>query len=221
MVARLFFSFILLFCVMANSSLAKTNDQQGQFWFATFLNRPIQGQWNFFQEIQWRWATENSHLAQFVFRPAVIYRLSDVDQFTFGSGTVLSRPIEKGRSTILNMLWQQYMRLNITKYWTQARFRLEQRYLEEGGNPGHRFRFLWRLDFPFWESATLVTSSETFLNLTRTSWNGGHGFDQHRLLLGRQTKGEGINWAINYIWQYIPRANIDTNVHVLQYMLLF
>ena len=214
---RVFLLLNLLLCM--HPAFADTKED-GRFWLN--LNAtghlPAEG-WSWFAELQPRWRHEGSDFDQLIIRPALSYHLNKQTSFWVGYAHVVSHPDGK-KSFEENRTWQQLLHNfePIGSLSIQSRTRLEQRFIENSDDTGHKIRQMIRFTLPSAMSPKLlwVAYDEYFINLNDTDYGARRGFDQNRAFLG-------LNWAfapdlkfeIGYLNQYVNAKNTDLDNHVL------
>lgn len=220
---RLIFTtlYLTLSLVLLASHVAKADTiEDGRYWLN--INAvgalPIEG-WRWYAELQPRWRNEGDDFDQLLVRPAVYYALTPKTSLWFGYAHVNTHPA--GRASFEeNRLWQQVLHQfdDIGALKIQSRTRLEQRFLENSDDTGHKVRQLIRLTYPspISERLLLVAYDEYFINLNDTDYGARRGFDQNRAFVG-------VNWAfdarhrleVGYLNQYVNGTKIDAENHVL------
>jgi hypothetical protein len=207
----------LLLCVHAVSA---ETEEDGRFWVN--LNAtgqlPAEG-WSWFAELQPRWRHEGSDFDQLIIRPAVSYHLNKQTSLWVGYAHVVSHPDGK-KSFEENRTWQQLLHNfePIGSLSIQSRTRLEQRFIENSDDTGHKIRQMIRFTLPSTMSSKLhwVAYDEYFINFNDTDSGARSGFDQNRVFLGANWAFESdLKLEIGYLNQHVNAKNTDQSNHVL------
>lgn len=209
----------LLLLVFQQEAIADT-EEDGRFWFnMNAVGKLPAEHWNWYAELQPRWRQEGSHLDQVLIRPAVFYTLNDKTSIWLGYLHVTTHPASKPTSEE-NRVWQQLLHNfdPVGSLTIQSRTRLEQRFIEDADDTGHKLRQMIRLTLPSSLSPKLhwVAYDEYFINLNDTDYGARRGFDQNRAFIG-------VNWAfdpsrrleVGYLNQYVKGNQTDVSNHVL------
>lgn len=180
--------------------------------------------WHWYTELQPRWRNEGSEFEQVLIRPAVYYAITPQSSIWLGYAYVDTDPA--GRDSFEeHRIWQQFLHRfdTIGSLNIQSRTRLEQRFLENSHDTGHKLRQLLRLTYPspLSERLLLVAYDEYFVNLNDTDYGAKRGFDQNRAFIG-------VNWAfdtqhkleIGYLNQYVNGRRVDAENHVFSTTLM-
>jgi len=213
--ARMLF-FLLLLSTQANAD----TEEDGRFWLNVNATGalPLEN-WRWYAELQPRWREEGSHFDQLLIRPAVFYALNKQTSLWLGYAHVTTHPNSKP-SFEENRVWQQLLHNfePVGSLSIQSRTRLEQRFIENSHETGHKIRQMIRLTMPSAISPKLhwVAYDEYFINLNDTDYGARRGFDQNRAFLG-------VNWAfqpdvkfeVGYLNQYVNQhGKPDSENHV-------
>jgi hypothetical protein len=198
-------------------------DEDGRAWLTVNAIGPLPAKnWHWYAELQPRFREEASEFDQVLTRPAVFYNTSKQSSIWAGYAHVVTDPIGQP-SFEEHRVWQQLLHnfQPIGAVSIQSRTRLEQRFIENADDTGHRIRQMIRLTMPskLHDQLTWVAYDEYFLNLNETDYGASRGFDQNRAFVG-------INWAFNpsvrlevgYLNQYINNQNTNNMNHVLSTM---
>ena len=175
--------------------------------------------WHWYAELQPRWRNEGDEFEQVLVRPALYYALTPQSSIWLGYAFVDTDPA--GRDSFgEHRVWQQFLHNfdAIGGLKIQSRTRLEQRFLENSEDTGHKLRQLVRLTYPspISERLLMVTYNEYFINLNDTDYGARRGFDQNRAFVG-------VNWTfdarhrleVGYLNQYVNGTKTDAENHVL------
>jgi len=172
-----------------------------------------------YMELQPRWREEGEHLDQVLLRPAVYYQLTEQSSAWAGYAHVVTHPAGKSAFDE-HRVWQQYQYqfAPIHSIVILSRTRLEQRFIENADDTGHKLRQMFRVVAPSGVHSKLswVFYDEYFVNLNHTDYGARKGFDQNRTFFGG-------NWAINphakfefgYLNQLVKTKQADLVNHVL------
>lgn len=211
---------LVIVCSFFSVNVLASPDEDGRAWLNIFAIGSLPtDNWYWYAEIQPRWREELSEFDQLLIRPAVFYTVSKQSSIWAGYAHVVTHPA--GRTNFdEDRIWQQFLHnfQPIHSVSVQSRTRLEQRFIENADDTGHRLRQMLRITMPSQLSAQLtwVAYDEYFLNLNRTDYGARKGFDQNRAFAG-------INWTFNpnlklevgYLNQYINAKNTNAMNHVL------
>lgn len=177
--------FALLSALLAASPAAAEDDFQP--WLAATATIPVAERVVVWLEGQARTSDDASRLNQILLRPALGYRVTPTTTLFAGYAFVPTNP-RGPASSKEHRIWQQAtFRIagdgqGIT---LSGRSRLEQRFREEDGQVGHRYRQLVRLTAPVdGKGVQAVVWSEAFLGLNDTRWGQPGGLDRWRNFLG-------------------------------------
>jgi hypothetical protein len=214
---------ILLACLLS-MRVSASPDEDGRAWLMINAVGSLPAEnWHWYAELQPRWREEASAFDQVIIRPAVYYALTKQSSVWAGYAHVVTDPV--GQSSFdEHRIWQQFLHnfQPIGSVSIQSRTRLEQRFIENADDTGHKIRQMIRLTMPSTlnPQLTWVAYDEYFLNLNETDYGARKGFDQNRAFVG-------INWAFNpsvrlemgYLNQYINGKNINNMNHVISTMI--
>lgn len=211
-------TFILLATLHCLPALADT-EEDGRIW----LNLNVQAKLpvdnlNAYLEFQPRWRDEGDEFDQRLIRPALFYKITPQASVWLGYANVLTHRLTTG-TTDEDRLWQQFQyNHQLTDGITlQSRTRLEQRWLSNGDDVGHRLRQLVRLVRPFERlpDLSLVGWNEVFVNFNDTDWGAQAGFDQNRAFIGlAYAFTPWLRVEAGYLNQYVDTPTIDRLNHV-------
>ncbi len=215
---------ITAICGLFSMSVSASPDEDGRAWFTVNAIGSLPAKnWHWYAEIQPRFREEASEFDQVIIRPAVFYNTSKQSSIWAGYAHVVTDPA--GRSSFdEHRVWQQFLHnfQPIGSVSIQSRTRLEQRFIENSDDTGHKIRQMIRLTMPskLHDQLTWVAYDEYFLNLNETDYGARRGFDQNRAFVG-------VNWAFNasarlelgYLNQYINAKNTNSMNHVVSTMI--
>jgi hypothetical protein len=185
---------------------------------------PTEG-WRWYAELQPRLREEGAHLDQVLMRPAVYYQLTEQSSIWAGYAHVVTHPAGKSAFDE-HRLWQQYLYqfAHINNIAIQSRTRLEQRFIENADDTGHKLRQMLRFvaSSGVHPKLSWVFYDEYFINLNNTDYGAQKGFDQNRAFLGG-------NWTLNpeakielgYLNQYVKTKQANFMNHVFSTTLIF
>ena len=206
-----------------STCVSASPDEDGRAWMTVNAIGPLPVKhWHWYAELQPRWREELSEFDQLIIRPAVFYNLNKQTSIWAGYAHVVTDPAGNA-SFEEHRVWQQLLHnfQPIGAVSIQSRTRLEQRFIENADETGHRVRQMLRLTMPSKLSAQLtwVAYDEYFLNLNQTDYGARRGFDQNRAFVG-------VNWAFNpsvrlevgYLNQYINSQRTNNMNHVISTM---
>jgi len=214
---------IMVIAGLISMPVSASPDEDGRVWFTVNAIGPLPAQdWYWYAEIQPRWREEASEFDQIIIRPAVYYAVSKQSSIWAGYAHVVTDP--SGRSSFdEHRIWQQFLHnfQPIGSVSIQSRTRLEQRFIENSDDTGHKVRQMLRLTMPskLNPQLTWVAYDEYFHNLNQTDYGARRGFDQNRAFVG-------VNWAfkpslrleVGYLNQYINNKDTNNMNHVFSTM---
>jgi hypothetical protein len=225
MIKKFIYTFLGVAPILACTVNAESIED-GRFWFNVNATGPTALEnLRWYAELQPRWRYEGEQLDQVLLRPALSYALNKQASLWLGYAFVVTHPDGKP-SFDEHRYWQQFL-YNFTPIHSlniQSRTRLEQRYIEDSSETGHKLRQMFRFTLPSHFSPKLqwVFYDEYFVNLNDTDYGAVRGFDQNRAFVG-------VNWEANaqaklevgYLNQFVNRSNnIDLENHVLSTSLI-
>lgn len=152
---------------------------------------------------------------QSIARPALGYAITPNATLWLGYAWINESPVSGQPSFNENRIWEQLTWAHRFRNSTiSTRTRLEQRFVETGGDTGSRFRHLGKIDRPFrCESRlSLVAWDEAFFDLNSTDWGQQASFSQNRAFvgLGWQFRGNGKpKIEFGYLNQFLRRRSAD------------
>ena len=183
-----------------------------------YLNPELSKRWLWWMEGQVRYrecCNSEFALNQSLIRPGLGYALTDQSTVWVGYARV-GNFLPDHTDIQENRIWEQYMWSGKTPLGAfTSRSRLEQRFQENGGDAGGRFRqffrFSWPIPFP--PAIDFVVWDEAFVNLYQTDWGpklqSHQGLDQNRGFVGFGYRiSPEIRTEIGYINQYIQTHTI-------------
>lgn len=219
----LFISTVLMFL---NTHACAESVEDGRVWLNLQANGSTSiDKLRWYMELQPRWREEGEHLDQVLLRPAVYYQLTEQSSAWAGYAHVVTHPASKS-AVDEHRVWQQYLYqfAPIQNIAIQSRTRLEQRFIENADDTGHKLRQMFRAVAPSGVHPKLswVFYDEYFINLNHTDYGARKGFDQNRAFLGG-------NWVlypdakleIGYLNQYVKTKQADLVNHVFSTTLNF
>jgi hypothetical protein len=194
--------------------------EDDRLWLNVNVNGPTADpRWRWYAELQPRWRDEAGTLDQTIARTALYYSLTKQSSLWFGYAHVITEPANRPDFDE-NRLWQQYLYnfSPVDGMAVQSRSLLEQRWIENSHETGHKFRQMLRFTVAsgLHPSLAWVAFDEYFVNLNNTDYGARKGFDQNRLFLG-------ANWAfddktkmeLGYLNQRVNTTQADSVFHVL------
>ncbi len=185
----------------------------GQF---IFIDLDEEGDWFVRGEAQERFTNDADRLGQLLLRSFVGYRISDSVTIGGGYAYILTDPIgpvEVNEHRIYQeatvVLYSDQSGLRVT-----SRNRFEQRFFEEDGETGLRYRNQIQLTAPISDSNNLVLYTEPFIGVNETRFNRG-GIALWRNFAGVSVPlADGISVTPGYLNQYVFRDGEDRMDHI-------
>lgn len=167
-------------------------------------------------EAQARFSEDTGGLAQSILRPALGWQAAPKATLWAGYGRITNhRP---GRDQGEDRLWQQAI-WNVGPALggqVTSRSRLEQRWVDGGGDTGWRVRQFLKYERPVGNGGdtSMVLWNETFVGLNDADWGARAGFDQMRNFAGVGLSiAPKVRAEIGYINQYINRPGSNDRVN--------
>ncbi|WP_448503073.1 DUF2490 domain-containing protein [Sphingomonas sp.] len=202
-------------------------DEDTQGWAAVVAQGTVKGDLFVWLEGQWRLTDDVSRTGQVILRPAAGIRFAPDSTMLAGYAYIHSDPAEAA-SFGEHRLWQQVqlplLRDARGRPLLISRTRLEQRFLEGGGDTGWRLRQFVRLQLPVARDGTiqLIGITEGFFNLVDADWGARKGNDQWRNFIGVGLPvGERFRIEPGYLNQRVFRRGEDRTNHVLNATLFY
>jgi len=167
-------------------------------------------------EAQTRFTDDASRLGQLLLRPAIGYKLDGTTTVFLGYAYVRTDPAGPALSKEHRVFQQVSFRLagdgkGVT---LTGRSRLEQRFREDKGGTGVRFRQQLRLTAPLEGQTRAVAWTEPFIGLNSTAWGQTSGVNVWRNFVGVSLPvGTGLSLEPGYLNQYVVRNGRDRMDH--------
>ena len=205
--------------MLAPINLAAADDFQ--LWTAVSAKGPVNEDGRF---LVWfdghaRFRDDAGDLGVSILRPGLGWRLNRDLSVWAGYARVISR--QENRADVEeNRLWQQAT-YNVGEALggsVTGRSRLEQRFIDGGGDTGWRVRQSFRYSRPLIGTPlSAVVSNETFIALNDTDWGAASGYDQSRNFVGVNYKAtDHLALESGYMLNHIRRENAaDAFNHVV------
>lgn len=199
----------LILSVVATSAAAQTT-HDGRGWVNLTAMGSVKDRLIYFAEVQTRTRDGADEYDQLLLRPAIGWKVSDTLSLYQGYARVISNPV-RGRDTFEDRSFQQasWAPGKVGPLSVSLRFRLEQRWRQDGEDTGWRGRAMARFALPLQEDgkgAKLLGWAEPFVALNTTDWGARRGFDQLRSFAGLELPAGGKSTAeIGYLNQLVDR----------------
>lgn len=176
-------------------------------WFQITATGPIVGDWRFFMEAQPRIGTDpedgGTNLRALIIRPAVGYQLTDA--LSLWLGYAYQPSFDPSRDE--HRVFQQMLHTtHVGPFKMVNRSRLEERMIEDAGQPAIRIRHQVWFGYPLprWPAWSLVAAVEPFVNLNTVRNGPVGGFDQNRVYLGVSRQiGKHLRVEVDYLNQFV------------------
>ena len=194
---------------------AKALESEFQAWSAAF----VQSQVGRSPVLLWldTHARRGSGSTVLIVRPAVGYRFLPTLSTHLGYGWIPNF-VDGAETSHEHRIWQQFV-------WAPAlhmqlllnlRGRLEQRFSDQDGDIGLRFRVFGRANWRFGRSPyVLALWDELFLPANDTDWGQQAGFDQNRIFAGVGLLGfVGMRIEVGYL-NVVLNRNVNRMLHAL------
>lgn len=184
-------------------------------WFQLTATGPIVGDWRFFIEAQPRIgadADSGPKLRALIIRPAVGYQITEA--WSLWLGYAYQPSFNPFRYE--NRAFQQSLHTtHVGPFKMVNRSRLEERMIEDAGQPAMRIRHQLWLGYPLprWPAWSLVAAVEPFINLNTVTNGPIAGFDQNRLYLGVSRQiGKHLRVEVDYLNVFVLGHDGDPNI---------
>jgi hypothetical protein len=211
----------------ASPAVAQSVDDAG-LWTAWFGQGDLPDtigcpgdKWKWWFDGQLRFLDDANGFNQSLVRPGIGRSITERSALWLGYGWIRTSPLA-GPDFDEHRVWQQWTwSRDIGEWKLSLRSRLEQRFVETGGDTGLRFRQLVRAErpLPAFANLSLVGWDEIFYHLNDTDWGAESGFDQNRAFAGIGfSTGPRTRWRteIGYLSQVIEVAGgADRVNHIL------
>jgi hypothetical protein len=211
---------------MLAASPAMADESDFSAWLNVTGSGPVHGRILAWAEVQGRFQDDASRLRQSIIRPGIGYRLTPKLDVYVGYGRITNHNPGPAEDIGEDRLWQQlsWAGTEVAGGTLSTRSRLEQRWVEGGGDTGWRFRQLFKWNRPFRKGGdtSFILNSETFFALNDADWGARSGFDQSRNFAGVGfSVSKTARLELGYMNQFINRAGPDDRMnHVAQTNLL-
>ncbi len=182
--------FLLSLLMISSGTAHAATTQSFTSWTGVFAQGWITEKWGWFAESQSRIA-EDTALARtnrLLLRAAARYRASEHLQLFAGYGwTPNLAPFGNENRFWQQALYSEDFGIGVLQGTWLARFRQEQRFIQNNPLMAHRSRLLLRATFRAWENETIRIAfwDEYFMTLNRAPQGG---FDQNRIFIGPSFK---------------------------------
>lgn len=208
----------LLAIILSAAIPAPAHAQEAKLWLpVTILFEPEAARVRGYLELQPRFDEDLTGAEMLLIRPAVGLEVKENLTALLGYAWV---PQFRADTEYEQRTWQQlsYAREDAPQEF-EARARLEQRYLPQGGGTSWRFRGRLFGSFRFVGGWKWTVGNEAFATLNRTTMSAPRGLDQNRFEVGvSRTLGDRATLQPRYIAQYQKRTS-DGAEHVLNHVL--
>lgn len=208
--------------VLGGAALADETDNQA--WLNATGQYRLNGRLLLWAEAQGRFGEDASRLTQSIIRPGLGWQAAPKVSLWAGYARITNH--QPGKDQAEDRLWQQAL-WNIGPMLggtVTSRSRLEQRWVDGGGDTGWRVRQFLKYERPFRPGgdASLVLTSETFVALNDADWGARSGFDQMRNFVGvGLSVAPKMRVEAGYLNQYINRpGDNDRMNHIASVSLL-
>ncbi len=209
---------LVTFCAALIASPASATEDDFNIWAAQVIAIDLddEGEWFVRGEAQERFTNDADRLGQLLLRSLIGYRINENVTVGGGYAYILTDPIgpvEVNEHRIYQeatfVLFKNANGLRVT-----SRNRFEQRFFEEDGETGLRYRNQVQLRTPISESASLVLYTEPFIGVNETRFNRG-GVAVWRNFAGVSLPiADGISVTPGYLNQHVFRDGEDRSDHI-------
>ena len=173
---------VLLLCIWSFSAIAqqKIIDRSNNVWLTNINRYELTDNWFLSSELHVRRTDGLEHWQQFLFRPAINYKIGDAIELSAGYTYIKSYPYGKQPLALVtpeNNLWQQVLvKQTINKWNLSHRYRLEERFAGktvfvnneptiDGTNYLQRFRYRLTIERNLGEQWFISLFDEVWVNL--------------------------------------------------------
>jgi len=191
-----------------------------QLWASANANVKLSDKWRLQQELTTRFSDKRDGLYELEAVTLLGYRVAK--DVTFAAGYVHNPQYSGGDFTVMEHRAREQVTFdNIAAIGAgklSARLRMEQRWREHVDGTGWRMRPYVKFSLPLKKGSktSLTLSSETFINLNTTPFQGQDGLDRMRNLIAiSMPLVKGVNAEIGYLNQHgFVRGGEDSSDHV-------
>lgn len=214
---------LAILAVLAIAPPAAATEDDFNVWTGQFAIVDVDpsGKWFVRGEAQERFTNDAGRLGQLLLRSLVGYRLDNRASIGAGYAFIFTNPSGAASSNEHRVYQELNFRLISTAggLTLDARSRLEQRFFEEGGATGWRYRQFVQLRAPIGDRKRFVAYTEPFVGLNETRFNRP-GLAIWRNFAGVALPlGEGIEIVPGYLNQYVVRDGQDRIDHTANFNL--
>ena len=201
----------------AGSAQAREDEQ---LWTSANVNVKLSDKWRLQQELTTRFSDNRDGLYELETVTLIGYRVAK--DVTFAAGYVHNPQYSGGDFTVMEHRAREQVTFdNVAKIGAGklgARLRMEQRWREHIDGTGWRMRPYVKFSLPLAKGSktSLTLSSEVFVNLNTTTFQGQDGLDRVRNLIAINTPlMKNLSAEIGYLNQHgFVRGGEDTSDHV-------
>jgi hypothetical protein len=210
-------SFILFAAALALPGAASAKSDS-QLWTTASATVKLSDRWRLSQEFTGRFSDNRNGLYEIESNTLLGYKLNKT--VTLWAGYTHDPQYAGGDFTVMEHRAREQITFdNIAKIGTaklSARIRTEQRWREGLDGTGWRLRPYAKLSVPLKGKVALNLSSEPFLNLNRTSFQGRTGLDRVRNLVAISAPlAKGLSGEVGYMNQHgFVRGGPDTSDNI-------
>ena len=213
---------ILALCAIGTVSWAGSAQarEDEQLWTSANVNVKLSDKWRLQQELTTRFSDNRDGLYELEAVTLVGYRVAK--DVTFAAGYVHNPQYAGGDFTVMEhrareqVTFDNVARIGSAKL--SARLRAEQRWREHVDGTGWRMRPYLKFSLPLANGSktSLTLSSEAFVNLNTTPFQGQDGLDRVRNLIAINTPlAKNLSAEVGYLNQHgFVRHGEDTSDHV-------
>jgi Protein of unknown function (DUF2490) len=175
--------------------------------------------WRFWFDAQARWRADLETFDLTVLRPGIGYALDKHWTVHVGYGWIQTHPASG--TQVEHRPWEQLQWRGPVGDWNLiSRSRLEQRFIEDRGETGWRWRQMLRGTAPVFgvSSPFLAASDELFFDLNDTSWGQRDGLRQNRAFAGLGwflNAAKTVSLEVGYLNQWLDRPDEDRMNHAI------
>lgn len=214
-----FLAFFGAACAAVAASPAAATEHDFNIWAGQFVFVDIdeEGDWFVRAEAQERFTQDADRLGQLLLRSFIGYRLDEKTTIGGGYAYILTDPVGPAKINEHRIYQEATITLldNGRGLRITSRNRFEQRFFEEGGETGLRYRNQVQLRAPINDRNSLILYSEPFIGVNETRFNRG-GIAVWRNFAGvSMPLTKGVSFTPGYLNQYVVRDGEDRMDHII------
>ncbi len=200
---------LLLFASLA-ASASEGRDFQ-RTWLGVFSKKNFHDAWSAWQELQFRYDSNEGGMLQTLIRVGALRQLSPEHELGLIMGYVQTGLKKEYRPTLQHF----YTPGSAGGFHFQLRSRLEFRDVEDEEANSLRYRLFASGRYQLTPKHAALLWNEAFVTLSSEDWTGQRRYERNRLFAGVRIDEQTHRWEIGYLHQLVPRHERTTHEHVL------